>query len=240
MRLTVIIPACNEERTITRVLEQVTALELSGVARQIIVIDDGSRDATAGRVEAFRDGYRGGDPLVFLQKTNGGKGSAIREGLHFATGDYVIIQDADLEYDPADIRLLLETARRLDAPVVYGSRNLRPGNRHSYFSFYLGGRFLSWLTNILYGSRLTDEATCYKLIRRSLLESLQLECQGFEFCPEVTAKILRRGIPILEVPVSYFPRKIEEGKKIRWQDGWQAIRVLIRLRFFRQLSSRRP
>jgi len=190
------------------------------------VVDDGSTDATA---QAVRDS---GLPLKYLrQDPNRGKGAAIRHGLEEAEGVFTIIQDADLEYDPADYQALLEPLLSGKSQVVYGSRIAKRGNAYSYLGFYLGGRALSLVTNILFGSHITDEPTCYKVMRTDLLRSLKLVCQGFDFCPEVTAKILKRHIPIIEIPISYFPRSKEEGKKINAKDGLIALWTLFKLRF---------
>jgi glycosyltransferase involved in cell wall biosynthesis len=156
---------------------------------------------------------------------------AIRTGLEKVTGDLVIIQDADLEYDPNDYLKLVQPIMEDGAFVVYGSRSLSHKNKMSYLRYFIGGQVVTWWTNLLYGCRLTDEPTCYKLFRADLLKSVKLNCKRFEFCPEVTAKIRKRGIEILEVPISYNPRKIKEGKKIRWKDGIQAIWTLLKYRF---------
>ena len=154
----------------------------------------------------------------------------MRTGLAQVSGELVLVQDADLEYDPADYAALLEPFADPAVEVVYGSRNLRRNPRSS-FSFYWGGRLLSWVANRLFGSHITDEATGYKVIKTGLLRALDLETDGFEFCPEVTAKLLQRGVKIHEVPISYHPRSWEEGKKIKWSDGLVAIWTLIKYRF---------
>ena len=172
------------------------------------------------------------DKKIVFHPKNKGKGFAIRTGLKHVTGDFVIIQDADLEYDPEDYKKLLKPLLDNKAKVVYGSRNLGK-NKHerSYLSFYLGGIFLSKLTNFLYGINITDEPTCYKLFRADIIKSIELKSERFEFCPEVTAKVAERKIDILELPISYNPRSKEEGKKINWQDGLIAIWTLIKYRF---------
>jgi glycosyltransferase involved in cell wall biosynthesis len=161
-----------------------------------------------------------------------GKGYAIRTGLNYVTGDMVIIQDADLEYDPEDYKNLIIPIMAGKAKVVYGSRNLGRGKHEkSYFSFYIGGIFLSKMANFLYRLNITDEATCYKTFRTDVIKGINLKCKRFEFCPEITAKIAKKGIKILEIPISYHPRKKSEGKKINWKDGVEAIWTLIRYRF---------
>ena len=164
---------------------------------------------------------------ILFHEGNQGKGAAIRTGLEYARGEYVLIQDSDLEYDPQDYPALLAPLADRSANVVYGVRNDRPGRG---LSFFLGVRFLTALTNVLYGCNIHDEATCYKAFRRSVLARVNLECRRFEFCPEVTAKISRMGEKIVEVPISYHPRSAEQGKKIRWTDGASAIWTLLRYR----------
>jgi len=171
-----------------------------------------------------------GETKIILKEKNEGKGSAIREGLKNANGDVVVIQDADMEYDPMDWLKMLKVMEEKGAAVVYGSRITGKGEKSS-LSFYLGGRFLSLLTNLLYGTRITDEPTCYKMFRADVIKSMNLECRGFEFCPEATAKAAKKGYRIYEVPISYKPRKIAEGKKIRWKDGVTAIFTLFKYRF---------
>ena len=228
MKVSVLIPAFNESRTLARCLEAVYGRN-AGRDLEVIVVDDGSTDGTyKAALAAVKPGSR-----VLRHEKNTGKGAAIRTALAQATGDIVLIQDADLEYDPADYASVLKPFEDGNAEVVYGSRNRKSENGRSYSSYYWGGRLLSWWTNFLYGSSITDEATCYKAFKTPLLKSLNLQCTGFEFCPEVTAKVLRRGIKIVEVPISYSPRSIEDGKKIRWYDGAIHIWTLLKLRWGR-------
>jgi glycosyltransferase involved in cell wall biosynthesis len=194
------------------------------------VVDDGSTDSTADIVGALA-GELQGLTLVRIEE-NHGKGYAIRQALDRVRGDVVAIQDADAEYDPSEIPPLLEPIAEGRADVVYGSRNLRT-NPRSYTRYYYGGRFLSSLINMLYGSRLTDEATGYKLFRTEVLRRVTLTRDGFGFCPEVTCKLLRAGVSITELPIGYVPRSMEEGKKIRWWDGVEAIGIILALRLRR-------
>jgi dolichol-phosphate mannosyltransferase len=228
MKLTVIVPAYNEAATIAEVIRRVLA---TGRAGEIVVVDDGSTDGTAEILSCLPVEY-GAVVRVLRHAQNRGKGAAIRTGLAAATGDLVLVQDADLEYEPAEYPVLLAPFSDPAVQVVYGSRNLQH-NPRSNFAFYWGGRLLSWVANRLYGSRITDEATGYKVVRTSLLRELRLESEGFEFCAEVTAKLLRRGVRICEVPISYRPRSWAEGKKIRWYDGIVAVGTLVRYRFSR-------
>jgi glycosyltransferase involved in cell wall biosynthesis len=225
MKLTVIIPAYNEAASIAEVIRRVL---VTRVAEEILVVDDGSTDGTAEILSRMQIAHAS-VMRVLRHAQNRGKGAAIRTGLVVATGDLVLVQDADLEYEPAEYPVLLAPFSDPAVQVVYGSRNLRH-NPHSNFAFYWGGRFLSWVANCLYGSRITDEATGYKVIRTGLLRELRLESEGFEFCAEVTAKLLRRGVRIREVPISYRPRSRAQGKKIRWYDGLVAVWTLVRLR----------
>lgn len=230
MRLSVIIPVYNEAATVARVVERVQAVEIDGVEKEIIFVNDGSTDGTDAVLTELAARWPGSLRIVHHEQ-NRGKGAAIRTALEHVTGDVVIIQDADLEYDPQDYHDLLAPFMDPAVQVVYGSRNLRRNPRSSW-SFYWGGRLVSWIANLLYGSHITDEPTGYKVLRTDLLHSLNLESAGFEFCPEVTGKVLRRGIEIHEVPISYQPRSFEEGKKINWRDGLRAIWTLLKYRLY--------
>lgn len=230
--LSIIIPSYNEGATICKILEKILQVELPGnTEKEIVVVDDGSRDGTQQAVEEFARSHPRMPVRYVRHEKNRGKGMAIRTGIGYITGDYVIIQDADLEYDPQDYRLLLPHLLSGRHRVVYGSRFLNKRNRHSYQTFYWGGRLVSFVTNLLYGQHLTDEPTCYKMFETSLLKSIELRCTGFEFCPEVTAKVAKLGHRIKEIPINYYPRSVEEGKKIKWTDGLEAINTLVKYRF---------
>lgn len=226
-KLSIIIPVYNEAATLAEIINRVRA---TGLAGEIVVVDDGSSDQSPQILEKLRNGSQPALQIVRHER-NRGKGAAIRTGLAQVTGDLVLVQDADLEYDPADYPALLAPFADPQVKVVYGSRNLQRNPRSSW-SFYWGGRLLSWITNWLYGSRITDEATGYKIIKTGLLRAMNLETDGFEFCPEVTGKLLQQGIHIHEVPISYHPRSWNEGKKIQWYDGLTAIWTLTKYRFF--------
>ena len=228
MKLSVVIPVYNEKATLEEIVRRVQA---TPIEKEIIIVDDGSTDGTNNLLENIAKPSSNSIRII-RHETNKGKGAAIIRGLEEVKGDLTIIQDADLEYDPNDYKTLLELFKNDHVQVVYGSRNLKKNDRSS-FAFYWGGRLLSWITNIIYGSNVTDEATGYKVFRTSLLKDLDLKSTGFDFCPEVTAKILRRKIKIFEVPISYNPRLWHEGKKIRWIDGFTAIWVLVKYRFQR-------
>ena len=226
MKLSILIPVYNEAATIARLLEKVFEVRINRINKEIVVIDDGSTDETPQILEKYN-----GKIKILRHDLNKGKGSAIRTGLKETTGDLVIIQDADLEYDPNDFNKLVEPIVNNKADVVFGSRNLT-SNRRSGNTYYIGGVFLTFLANLLYGTNITDESTCYKLFKASILKSLNLKCKRFEFCPEVIAKIAKRKCHIIEVPISYQPRTVAEGKKINWLDGLQAISTLIKYKFF--------
>lgn len=234
-KLSIIIPAYNEEATISLILEKIAQTTVRGrgemFEKEILIIDDGSEDHTPEKCQQFIQTHPDLNVRYYRQPSNQGKGAALRTGIGLATGNWTVIQDADLEYDPKDYNVLLACALGLDEKVVYGSRFLNRSNKHSYWRFYIGGRLVTFVANLLYGQRLTDEPTCYKFFDTRLLKSIPLNCRGFEFCPEITAKVCKRGFKIQEVPIHYYPRSIAEGKKINWKDGLQAIWTLIKYRF---------
>ncbi len=229
--VSVIVPVYNEVANIDELLR---AIHASPVKKEIILVDDGSTDGTREKLQALP---AMDDVTVVFHEKNCGKGAAIRTALAYAQGEYVLIQDSDLEYDPQDYPALLRPLEEGRANVVYG---VRPDRPERGLRFFLGAKLLTHLTNFLYRARIHDEATCYKAVRRSLLARMQLQCHRFEFCPEVTAKLSRMGEKIAEVPIQYHPRSAEEGKKIRHSDGWQAIWTLIRYRFIPQSRWVRP
>lgn len=220
--VSVIVPVYNEAAHIDEILQAVHA---SPVKKEIIIVDDGSTDGTREKLLALPPLD---DVTIVFHEKNCGKGAAIRTALAYARGEFVLIQDSDLEYDPQDYSALLRPLEEGRANVVYG---VRPDRPERGLRFFLGAKLLTHMTNLLYRARIHDEATCYKVVRRSLLTGMRLECRRFEFCPEVTAKLCRMGEKIEEVPISYHPRSTLEGKKIRYSDGWQAIWTLIRYRF---------
>ena len=228
MRVTVIVPAYNEARTIEQVLRRLTELDFDA---EILVVDDGSVDETVeivGGLEAEISGLR-----LIVHERNQGKGAAVRTGINASTGDFVMIQDADLEYDPSDIPKLLAPLFDGVADVVYGTR-FRGGEtkRAHLFWHYAGNRFLSLLTNILYNTTISDMEVGYKAFDGELIRSIKLVSNDFAFEPEVTAKVLRhKNIRLFEVAISYYGRTYEEGKKITWRDGFSAVAALIRFRF---------
>lgn len=225
MIVSVIIPVYNEFRTLPQVLDRVFAARLpEGCTKEVIIVDDGSTDGTSGLLKDYE-----GLTVYHQSALNSGKGRAIRIGLEIAKGDIAIIQDGDLEYDPGDYLGILTPIVEGRADVVYGSRFLgqRPGMA---WKNRLANRILTSAANLLYGARITDEATAYKAFRINILRTISLRCRRFEFCPEVTAKLRRAGHAIHEVPISYNARGIADGKKIRARDGFEALWTLVRYR----------
>lgn len=231
MTLSVLIPIYNEKNTIKQLLKKIEEVNLDefGFKKEIIIVEDASTDGTKEILKNLPEKYK-----IIYQLQNRGKGAAIKTGLKAVTGDFVIIQDADLEYDPQDYKRILKCALDNKAEVVYGSRPLnvkgklyKPRNS----SYYWGGIFLNWATRFLYRIDITDESTCYKLFKTELIKSIPLESKRFGFCPEITVKVAKQGIKIYEVPINYYPRSRQEGKKIRWRDGLQALWLLIKYKF---------
>ena len=225
LTLSIIIPCYNEKNTILKILEKIKDVNLFEIEKEIIIIDDFSIDGTREILTSLHD-YN----IIFNDK-NYGKGFSIREGLKQASGEIIIIQDADLEYNPQNYKDLVQPILENNVQVVYGSRVIGPNRTiHSHYSFYLGGLFLTRLTNVLYHSKLTDQPTCYKVFKKSILDAIELKENRFGFCSEVTSKLLLKNIEPYEVPIDYFPRNKSDGKKISWKDGIRAIYIILKYR----------
>jgi glycosyltransferase involved in cell wall biosynthesis len=229
-KVSIVIPVYNEEQSIEAVLKEVCAVKLDGFEKEIIVSDDGSTDNTPEIVARFLQENPEQQVISYVAPINMGKGAAVRHGLAKATGDIIIIQDADLELSPSEYVHLLKPIVEGKSKVVYGSRFAGKQNKVSFRTRF-GNWFLTWLTNILFRGRLTDMETAYKVFRREVLDDIRLRCVRFDFEPEITAKLLRAGHKIVEVPIGYNPRTEEEGKKISWMDGIDAVYTLLRCRF---------
>ncbi|MEY3237955.1 MAG: hypothetical protein RI883_2056 [Bacteroidota bacterium] len=233
-KLSIIIPAYNEGKTIRNVIENVVNLELiNGIEKEIIVINDCSTDNTLEEIEQYITDNSNQPILSFYQNINKGKGAAIHKGIQLATGDYIVIQDADLELDPTDINKLLEGLSSKNVDVIYGSRFLTKEHQNTSFVWHiLGNGFLTKMSNVFTGFRLTDMMTCYKLVPASILKSIQLKENRFGFEPEVTLKLSKiKNISIAEVPISYIARSKSEGKKINSGDGMRVIYCILKYRF---------
>ncbi|MEX1008857.1 MAG: glycosyltransferase family 2 protein [Acidimicrobiia bacterium] len=224
-KLSVIVPVYDERNTVAEIVRRMRAVDIP-LEREFVLVDDGSTDGTREVLRQLADST----VRVVYHDQNRGKGAAIRTGLEQVTGDLVLVQDADLEYDPEDWPKLLAPVLRGKAQVVYGSR-FTGERRNMLFLHWVGNRFLSLVTNVLYNTTLSDMETCYKLFDRRVLAGITLRASRFEFEPEVTAKVLRRGIRIYEVPISYAGREFHEGKKITWRDGLVALWTLVKYRF---------
>ncbi len=233
--LSIVIPAFNEEKTIISILEKVRNCRLpDGIEKEIIVIDDCSKDTTASLVREYREKYPELTMKLIVHAENRGKGAAIRNGIRLAEGDYLIIQDADLEYDPDEYTEMLQPVLDGVADVVYGSRFMG-GKPHRILFFWhsIGNRLLTFISNMFTNLNLTDMETCYKLFRMEIIKSIQLKEDRFGFEPEVTAKVSRiRGIRIYEIGISYYGRQYQEGKKINWKDGLRALYCILKYNLF--------
>jgi len=222
--LSILMPVYNEERTLRQVVEIVRAVDID---KEIILVDDGSRDASPAIIDDLADGDR---VRAYHHPRNQGKGAAVRTAVSHARGQIVLIQDADLEYDPQDYPALVAPILEGKADVVFGSRAFTSHSAYSFW-FVMGNKLVTLATNILYNCYISDMETCYKVMRREIMQGLCLESRGFEIEPELTAKLVKAGRRIYEVPISYAARSREEGKKLTWTDGIKALRTLLRYRF---------
>lgn len=228
MKLSILMPVYNEAETLPEILQRIRAVELDGIEKEIIIVDDGSTD---GSRQVLQTAAGADDVRVCFHAQNKGKGAAIRSALELVSGDIVLIQDADLEYDPREYPQLLQPILEGRAEVVYGSRFLGGPRKAMLFWHMVGNKLLTFVTNILYDTILSDMETCYKVFRTEVIKPLPLRSRRFDFEPEVTAKVLKRGVRIYEVPISYTGREYHEGKKITWRDGFIALWTLIKYRF---------
>lgn len=224
-KVSVIIPSFNEAKTLPALVKKLLKAKYD-FQQELIIVDDGSTDETA---KIFQRLSKNPNIKLIVNSKNHGKGTSVIKGLKIATGDIILIQDADLEYDPKDIPKLIDQFKNKEVKVVYGSRILGK-NPTSHWTFSLGGKLLTLITNILFRTNITDEATGYKVFRKDVIGKIKLKSKGFEFCPEITAKIAKKGIKIFEIPISYKPRPLSE-KKIKWTDGILAIYYLFKYRF---------
>ena len=229
MKLSIIMPVYNERHTIKESVEQVIEVPLN-MDKELIVVDDGSTDGTREILSQIAQNHNNVLQLI-LQDSNRGKGAAVRTGIVKATGDFIVIQDADMEYDPKDYSILLGPILAGKADVVYGSRFIGI-HRCLMFWHYLGNKIISGLVNVLFNNMLSDVETCYKMFKADIIKGMRLESNDFRIEVEITAKILKRRCRIYEVPISYYGRTYEEGKKIRWTDGIKAVTAILKYRFF--------
>jgi glycosyltransferase involved in cell wall biosynthesis len=227
--LSILMPVYNEAKTIHEIIKKVEEAEIGDVRKELIIVDDGSKDGTR---EVLRDLSQNSAYKIYFHGQNMGKGAALRTALHYATGDIVLVQDADLEYDPAEYAELIKPVIEGRADVVYGSR-LTGGKVARAFNFwhYLGNKLLTFITNVLYNAILSDMETCYKVFRTDVIKSFQIKSNRFDFEPEITAKVLKRKYKLYEMPISYYGRDFAEGKKITWKDGFAAVWALVKYRF---------
>ena len=244
MKLSVVMPVYNERATLAEIVERVRAVDLTidpqginpvlkgplRIELEIVIVDDGSTDGTREILRGWLD-HPHPDLRIIFHPQNGGKGAALRTGFEQASGDILVIQDADLEYDPRDYVKLLEPILERRTPVVYGSRFSGGTRAAMSLAHTMGNQLLTVITNVLYGTSLTDMETCYKCFRREVINGMLLRSRRFEIEPELTAKILKRGYTIFEVPIGYNGRAFHEGKKITWRDGFVAVRTLVKYRF---------
>lgn len=225
-KITILIPVFNEINTLEQILQKVEQTNFCNLEKEVILIDDFSTDGSREILNGLEGKYK-----VFYHECNQGKGAALRTGFEHATGDIIVIQDADLEYDPADYEPLIELILEDKADVVYGSRlsGAKP-SRSFMFTHLIGNKVLTLLTNILYNTTLTDMETCYKAFKSDFIKDIRIKSNRFDFEPEITAKVLKKGARLYELPISYYGREYNEGKKITWKDGLQAIWTLLKFR----------
>lgn len=227
-KVSIIIPVYNEINHLEESLKRIEEIDFCGLEKEIIIVNDASNDGTFELLKTLNKDYK-----IFHHEVNLGKGAAIVTGLENVSGDIVVIQDADLEYHPKDYIKLIELILKNEARVVYGSRFINIKNSKGFsLSHKLGNIFLTFITNILFNTKLTDMETCYKAFDFEVIKDLKIKSKRFEFEPEITAKILKKGITIKELPISYTGRKAKEGKKITWKDGFQAIFTLFKYKFW--------
>ena len=225
-KVSIVIPVYNEKSTILKILEEVEKSDTLGLEKEIILIDDGSTDGTREIIKKLENQYK-----IIYHQQNLGKGAAVRTGFGKATGDIILIQDADLELNPENYPKILKPLLLGETEVVYSSRYQEYNPTYHYRHYYLGGKLISYLTNIFYGSKLSDVYCGYKVFKANILENLNLENNGFGIEQELTIKILKKGYKIKEVPITYYPRTHQEGKKIRWWDGLKAVWLIIKYKF---------
>lgn len=237
MKLSIVIPIYNEEKTVTQILDYVLKVKLiADIEKELVIVDDCSKDRTPEMVRACMESHPEAEIRYLRQEVNQGKGAAVNRGVHNATGDFIIIQDADLEYDPEEYNLLLPPLLNNRADVVYGSRYLG-GRPHKVMFFWhsIGNRWLTRLSNLFNNLNLTDMETCYKLFRADIIKRIDLKEKRFGFEPEITAKLAKmKDVRICEVPISYYGRRFSEGKKIGWRDGFHAIHCIIKYKLLKR------
>ncbi len=227
-KLSIIVPVYNEEKTLRQIINKLLELKLKAFSKEIIIIDDSSKDKSLSIIKDLA--RKNKNIRYFAHPKNMGKGAALRTGFQNSTGDLITIQDGDLEYDPKDFLRMIDFMDKNKLDVIYGSRFL---NKHKprYKIYYLGNKFLSFLTKVIYGVKITDMETCYKMFKAEVIKSIPLKSNRFDIEPEITSKVIKRKFKFAEIPISYSPRTIEEGKKIGFKDGLKAIYVLLYWRF---------